>query len=53
MNIKINYPEGNEHIKNLAFIKALLIKCSIENLDINTKEKEKLKDKILDYLKNN
>lgn len=53
MNIKINYPEGNEHIKNLAFIKALLIKCSIENLDMNTKEKEELKDKILDYLKSN
>lgn len=53
MNIKINYPEGNEHINNLAFIKALLIKCGIESLDINTNEKEELKNKILDYLKNN
>ena len=53
MNIKINYPEGNEHIKNLAFIKALLIKYKIESLEINTNEKELLKDKILTYLKNN
>lgn len=53
MNIKINYPEHNEHIKNLAFIKALLIKCGIESLDMSTEEKEDLKEKILEYLKNN
>lgn len=53
MNININYPEHNEHIKNLAFIKALLIKCVIESLDISTNEKEDLRKKILDYLKNN
>lgn len=53
MNIEINFPENDNYIKNLAFIKALLIKSTIENLDIEFKEKENLRKKILEDLKNN
>ena len=52
MNIEIKFPDGDGYIKNLAFIRALLIKCTIEQLDISVKEKEEIKKKILEYLKN-
>lgn len=53
MDIKINIPkDNNSHISNLAFVKALLINSTIEKLDINYNEKEELKNKILEYLKN-
>lgn len=53
MDIKINIPkDNNNHISNLAFVKALLINSTIEKLDITYNEKEKLKNKILEYLKN-
>ena len=45
MQIKINIKNNKEYIHNLAFIKALLIKESIEKLDIT--------NEILEYLKNN
>lgn len=50
MNIRINNINEDD-IENIAFIKAMLIKRSIENLEISYKDKEKLKNEILDYLK--
>jgi len=50
MNIRINNINEDD-IENIAFIKAMLIKTSIEDLDISYKDKEKLKNKVLDYLK--
>ena len=52
MEIKINFPEDNSHISNLAYIKALLIKSTIENLNISYEEKIKFKNEILEYLAN-
>ena len=52
LKIKINYPKDDNYINNLAFIRALLIETTIENLDINYDEKIELKTKILEYLKN-
>ena len=51
MNIEINYPENKEHIRNFAFIKALMIKLTIEELNISYEEKETLRVEILKYLK--
>lgn len=53
MQIKINTKNNENYIHNLAFIKALLIKESIESLDINYKEKVQIKNEILECLKNN
>ncbi len=53
MQIKINTENNNEYIHNLAFIKALLIKESIEKLDISYEEKIQVKDEILRFLQNN
>jgi hypothetical protein len=53
MDIKINFTENKSYIKNLAFIRALLIKISIEQLEIEYDEKLKLYEDILEYLKNN
>ena len=54
MDIQLNFPNNNNnHISNLAFIRALLIKCTIEKLNISYLEKEELKRKILEYLKSN
>lgn len=49
MEININFSE--ECIHNLAFTRALLIKCSIEKLNIDYHQKEKLKKQILKELK--
>ncbi len=46
MQIKINIENNKEYIHNLAFIKALLIKESIEKLDISYEEKIQIKDEI-------
>lgn len=51
MEIKFNIPEDNSHISNLAFIRALLIRDTIEKLNITIEEKEELKEEILEYLK--
>lgn len=51
MEIKINFPKDNVHIDNLAFIKALLIKTTIERLDISYKEKENIRKEVMEYLK--
>ena len=53
MQIKINMENNKEYIHNLAFVKALLIKESIENLGISHEEKVKIKNEILEYLQNN
>ncbi len=53
MNIKLNNQESKAYIHNLAFIKAFLIKSSIENLCISTKEKNDIFHSILKYLKDN
>lgn len=51
MEIKINLPKDNIHIKNLAFVRALLIRDTIESLNVSYQEKEKLKNEILEYLR--
>lgn len=51
MQIQLNFPESDNYISNLAFIKALMIKKSIEDLDISYKEKELFKNEILETLK--
>lgn len=51
MQIQFNFPENNNYINNLAFIKALMIKKSIEDLDISYEEKEQIKKEILETLK--
>lgn len=51
MEIKLNFSKDDSHISNLAYIKALLIKCTIEQLNISFEEKEKLRQEILEYLK--
>lgn len=53
MKIKLNFPKDNSHINNLAFIRAILIRDTIENLDITYQEKENLRKEILEYLKKN
>lgn len=51
MQIKINFSKDNVHINNLAFVKALMIKNIIENLNITYEDKEKLRKEILEYLR--
>jgi len=50
MDININLSYGKESINNLAFIKAVFIKHSIENLNITYTQKEALRNKILKEL---
>ena len=51
MKIQLNFPKDNIHITNLAFIRALLIKCTIDKLDVSYEEREEIRRKILEYLK--
>ena len=51
MEVKINFPENNNHISNLAHIKALMIKKTIEDLNISSEEKEKLRKEVLEHLR--
>ena len=51
MEIKLNFPDNDNYISNLAFVRALMIKKSIENLDISYEEKEQLRRDILEILK--
>lgn len=50
MDINVDISYGDESINNIAFIKALLIKLSIENLDINYDQKQYIKKEILKEL---
>lgn len=53
MQININTGNSKNYMHNLAFVKALLIKESIEKLDISYEEKVQIKNEILKYLQNN
>ena len=53
MNVKVNYSKDNNHIYNLAFIRSLLIKTTIDSLKIEIEEKEEIRKNILEHLKNN
>ncbi len=50
MEIKIDFPKDNSYIKNLAYIRAMLIRDTINNICDTYEEKEKLKKEILEYL---
>ena len=51
MEIKINLQENSSHISNLAFMKALMIKQAIEELNVSYEEKGRLRKEVLEYLK--
>ena len=51
MEIIINSSTNEKSMENIAFIRALLIKYSIENLGISYAQKEQLRKKILEYLR--
>ena len=51
INFKYNLPENNAHIENLAYVRALLIKTYIDNLDIEISKKKELYQQILQFLK--
>lgn len=50
MEIKLNLPKNDDYISNLAFIKALLIKNTIEQLNISYEEKVSIKKEVLKNL---
>lgn len=51
MEINYNFPKDNSHISNLAFVRALFIRDTIELLDVSFEEKQMIKEEILEYLK--
>lgn len=51
MQIILNKKDNECYIKNLAFVKAILIKETIESLNISDYEKENIKKEVLEYLK--
>lgn len=53
MDLNINITYGEKSIENLAFVKALLIKSNIENLDLDYKQKEELLKRTLKQLEKN
>lgn len=53
MQVKIIIENNENYIHNLAYIKALLINKTIEGLEISYNEKIRLKNEVLEYLKNN
>lgn len=53
LNIKVNLPSNEAHINNLAYVKALLIKKTIDNMKISSNERERILNEILEYLENN
>ena len=50
MDININISYGEESVHNFAFIKALLIKYSIEELNMSYSQKEELRKQVLKEL---
>lgn len=52
MQIIMNH-ENDSYIYNLAYIRALLIKKSIDNLNLDYKGKQEVKKQVLEYLKVN
>lgn len=53
MNIKINYQKSDAYMKNMAYIRALLIRYSVESLPNTQEEKNQILQAILQYLKEN
>lgn len=53
MNIVINYKKSDAYVKNIAFIRALLIKCTIEDLSSIQEERNQIFQLVLQYLKDN
>lgn len=51
MEIKINYPENEDYIDNLAFIKSFFIKKIIESMNVTYEEKKEIYNIILEVLK--
>lgn len=51
MQIILNKKNNECYIHNLAFVKAILIKETIEKLNVSDYEKENIRNKILQYLK--
>ena len=51
-NITFIYPQGDNYITNLAFIKALFIKKYVESLNVSKQEKMNIWYDILEYFKN-
>ena len=51
MEIKYNFSKDNSHINNLAFIRALFIRDTIERLDVSIEEKNAIRKDVLEYLK--
>lgn len=51
MNIKYNYQESDAYLHNIAYIRALLIKSTINNLYTKSDENNKVTNMILEYLK--
>lgn len=52
MDINVNFSYGDESLNNIAFIKALLIKQTIQNLNMNYEQKQCIKKEVLKELKN-
>lgn len=53
MKITLELPEDDKnYINNLAFIKALMIKHTIETMNISYDKKIEIKEEVLKYLKN-
>ncbi len=50
MEIEIKNRKEENVKQNIAFIKAFLIKKTIDNLEVSYQEKEEIKKKIIEYL---
>ena len=50
MELEIKNRKEEYAMQNIAFIKAFLIKKTIDNLDVSYQEKEEIKQKITKYL---
>ena len=53
MEIEIKNRREENVMQNIAFIKAFLIKKTIDNLKLSYQEKEKIRQKIIKYLETN
>lgn len=50
MELEIKNRKEENAMQNIAFIKAFLIKKTIDNLEVSYQEKEEIKKKIIEYL---
>ena len=53
MSYIINIPKNNAHVYNIAYIRALMIRNTIEKLDVGIKEKGEILKEVLKHLKDN